>query len=228
MNILIAGDLHFNKSQFRWLEEQQDNYDCLCLTGDFLDDYLDDFQRQVEWVTDWLKKLNTQIFICSGNQDLDDLAECDWLTNIKSSNICGDGQTKLFNGIKFGCMPYLGCDLSDFYDCDILLTHVPPSNTATARSKDKGSQREWGDAGLYNALKEMVVRPQYIFCGHVEEPEAKKDNLFGVEIINPGAQHNLSVPGHEIIRENKGVGKQRGHGKQRGQILNLEYPSFSH
>jgi predicted phosphodiesterase len=37
MNILIAGDLHFNKNQFQWLADQKEYFDCLCLTGDLLD-----------------------------------------------------------------------------------------------------------------------------------------------------------------------------------------------
>ena len=199
MNILVAGDLHFNKPQFRWLEEQKENYDCLCLTGDFYNDHSGGFEQQIEWVSNWMKELDKQIFICSGNHDLDEFAECDWLKNIKSSKICGDNQTKLFNGIKFGCIPYLGATLSFFCDCDILLAHVPPLKTATSQSIVNRMRKDWGDEELYYALKKRLLRPRYVLCGHVENPVAKRDCLFGVEIINPGAQHNSSIPGHEII-----------------------------
>lgn len=199
MKILLTGDLHFNKSQFQWLEEQKDHYDCFCLAGDLLDGHSGEFKQQSEWVSSWLKKLDKQIFICSGNHDLDEFVECDWLKKMKSSKICTDNQKKLFNGIKFGCISYLGADLSYFHDCDVLLTHVPPLKTATSQSMVAGRLKDWGDQELYNALKEGVVTPRYVLCGHVENPTAKRDCKFGAEIINPGAEHDLPVPNHEII-----------------------------
>jgi len=199
MNILIAGDLHFNKTQFQWLADQKESYDCLCLTGDFLNGDADDFARQSDWVSNWLKEFDKQLFVCSGNHDLDEFAECDWLTNLKSKKICRDNQMNVFNGIRFGCVPYLGADLSYFGDCDILLTHVPPMKTATSQSIVAGILSDWGDKGLYHALQEQVISPRYVFCGHVENPSANRDSIFGVEIINPGAQHNSTVPNHELI-----------------------------
>lgn len=202
MNILVAGDLHFNIEQFRWLEKHKESYDCLCLTGDFLDkhsDQLYQFQQQTDWVCKWMLELNKQIFVCSGNHDLDEFGECDWLNNIKSSTICSDNKTERFNGIRFGCIPYLGGNLSDFYGCDVLLTHVPPLKTATSRTMVSGMYRDFGDEELYHALKERFVTPCYIFCGHVEKPLATRDRISGVEIINPGAERGASVPNHEII-----------------------------
>lgn len=199
MNILIAGDLHFNKNQYQWLADQKEYYDCLCLTGDLLNGDSDDFTHQSEWVATWLKEFDKYLVICSGNHDLDEFAECDWLTHINSKKICRDNQIKIFNGIKFGSIPYLGADLSYFSDCDVLLNHVPPVKTGAAQSNVDGSLKDWGDEGLYYALKERVISPRYIFCGHVENPSANRDCIFGVEIINPGAQHNSSTPNHEYI-----------------------------
>ena len=122
MKILIAGDLHFEKPQFKWLETQKKHYDCFCLTGDFLDERLNGFTQQTDWVTHWIETLDKEIFICSGNHDLDDFGECEWLRNIKNPKVCTDNQKRVFQGIKFGCVPYLGSNLSNFHDCDILLT----------------------------------------------------------------------------------------------------------
>lgn len=199
MKILVTGDLHGNKSQFLWIEGQMDQFDCLCLTGDFLDTRSGDFEQQAEWVVTWMQRLDKQLFICSGNHDLDENAECDWLIRIRSSKICVDNQAKVFNGIKFGCMPYLGADLSYFYNCDVLLTHVPPKNTATSKSTVNGQLLDWGDKNLYSALKHRIISPQYLLCGHVENPSARRDRLGCAEIINPGAHHNVSVPCHEIL-----------------------------
>lgn len=199
MKIMLAGDLHFNKIQFQWLEEQKNSYDCLCLTGDFLDSGSADFSEQSVWVSNWMKALDKQLFVCSGNHDLDEVAESDWLIKLRSSKICRDNQKKNFNGIVFGCMPYLGADLSYFSDCNVLLTHVPPMKTATAKSVVDGKLRDWGDDGLYYAVMDRVITPQYILCGHVENPSANRDQLCGVEILNPGAEHNSTVPRHKVI-----------------------------
>jgi len=199
VNILLSGDLHFNKDQFRWLKDQKNKYDCLCLTGDFLDGDSGDYKQQSEWVSDWLNDFGIQIFICSGNHDLDELSECEWLENVENKRICRDNQTKLFKGIKFGCMPYLGADLSRFCDCDVLLTHVPPAKTATSQSVVAGRTTDWGDEELYHVLKEGIISPRYILCGHVENPLVNRDWVCETEIINPGAEHESSVPNHEII-----------------------------
>ncbi len=199
MNILITGDLHFNKSQFQWLAEEKKMYDCLCITGDLLDGNSADFERQSEWISNWIKELDKQVFVCSGNHDLDEFAECDWLTSLKSKKICVDDQIIGFSGLTFGCVPYLGADFSYFSGCDVLLTHVPPVKTTTSQSIVDGILRDWGDDGLFHALKERVISPRYILCGHVENPSANRDSLFGVEIINPGALHGSFVPKHKII-----------------------------
>lgn len=199
MNILITGDLHFNKAQFKWLSDQKETYDCLCITGDLLNGESDNFIHQTEWVSKWLKEIDKNLVICSGNHDLDELAECDWLMNINSKNICRDNQVKKFNEIRFGSVPYIGADLSSYSDCDVILAHIPPMNTATSQSIAGGSKKDWGDKGLYYALKEKVISPRYILCGHVENPSANEDCIFGATIINPGAQHNALVPNHKYI-----------------------------
>jgi len=42
MKILHVTDLHFNKKWFEWILEVQDDYDVVCITGDFLDSDKDD------------------------------------------------------------------------------------------------------------------------------------------------------------------------------------------
>lgn len=199
MKVLVAGDLHFMKSQFQWIESQKHTYDCLCLTGDLLDLRLNGFEEQTKWVTNWIKTFDKQIFICSGNHDLDDFGECEWLNSIKNSKLSTDNQIRVFKGIKFGCIPYLGGNLSDFYDCDILLTHVPPYKTATSIVIEGKDHRDLGDQEIYDALSEGIIKPRYIFCGHVENPVAKKDHIFGVDVVNPGSERNDPIPNHEII-----------------------------
>ena len=119
MKILVVGDLHFIKPQFMWIEKQKEQFDCLCLTGDLLDERLSGFDEQIEWVSKWIKALDKQIFICSGNHDLDDFGECEWIDALKSTKVSTDNQIQIFQGVKFGCIPYLGANLSNFFDCEI-------------------------------------------------------------------------------------------------------------
>ena len=42
MKILHTTDLHFNKKWFNWIEKQQNGYDILCITGDFLESSKDE------------------------------------------------------------------------------------------------------------------------------------------------------------------------------------------
>ena len=189
--------LHFIKSQFQWIEKQKKQFDCLCLTGDLLSLNTDDLEEQTNWITLWIKSLDKQVFICSGNHDLDDFGECDWINNIQSKKICIDNQVQVFKGIKFGCIPYLGANLSDFYDCDILLNHVPPYKTKTSTQKTTG--KEWGDPEIYDAIKNEIIRPHYLLCGHVHNPINKKDQIYNVKIINPGTQPEGLIPSHKII-----------------------------
>lgn len=199
MRILLTGDLHFNKQHFQWLSEQQDNYDCLCLTGDFVDGHLDDFDSQTQWISEWLEGLRITTFVCSGNHDLDESAECRWLDGLRNPLIARDTHIRTLQGIVFGCIPYIGADFADFYDCHILLSHVPPSNTACAQTMESGVVRDWGDRDLSAALEATVIAPHYLFCGHIESPIASRDRLNGVEVINPGARHHGTTPRHEVI-----------------------------
>jgi len=198
MKILVTGDLHYNKEHYKWIKKKEQGYDCLCLTGDFLDSKLKNFEEQTKWVYSWIKSLTKPVFLCSGNHDLDDFGGCDWLNNLKNETICTDNYIRKFCGITFGCIPYLGGNLSDFSRCDILVTHVPPSKVNPAI--DKSSNEDWGDFEIFNTIEEGELRPAYIFCGHVEQPTQRSDTLFGVKVINPGSNHHQREPNHKTIK----------------------------
>ncbi len=200
MRLFVTGDIHFNKSHFQWIKKNENQFDCLCITGDLIDDVRDEYEMQVEWIVNWLTELCKPVFICSGNHDLDSFGECSWLENIDEPHIFTDNQIGLLDGIKFGCIPYLGADLSLFEKCDILLNHIPPGNTKT--SIDKCTQKDWGDMELFHALKYKILQPQYLFCGHVEAPVDNMDTIGNIKIINPGIRIKQAYPQHLIININ--------------------------
>jgi len=91
MKILHTTDLHFNLQWFEWIENQQDKYDVFCISGDFIDSSKDiALPKQIEFVSEWIKKFSKPLFVCSGNHDIDDLENEDWLSKInrECSNFC--------------------------------------------------------------------------------------------------------------------------------------------
>ena len=194
MQIWLTGDLHFNKAQFEYLYNNQSNYDFLCLSGDLLSGASDDYQEQVRWITDFLRGFSKPLLIASGNHDLDELGECDWLHELKSPNIYVDEQKPVLDNIRFGIVPHIAPEYARFADCDILLTHVPPQNTDTSSQQQGELRQDWGDFELYDLLASSALSPRYVLCGHVENPISPTANILNTTIINPGTAHNKPKP----------------------------------
>lgn len=198
MKILHATDLHFNQHWFEWVSEQQEHCDVFCLSGDFLEPASDiPLSSQIEWVSDWMKSFQKSLFVCSGNHDIEEEENEDWLNKI--SNIYSDNSIKTLNGIKFGCVPYIGADFLDFSDCDIILNHVPPAKTDTATDK---KDQDWGDRELHRLLKNKLVSPKYLLCGHMHNPVKTTITLHNTTISNPGSNPKSKIPAHAILTVN--------------------------
>lgn len=188
MRVLVAGDLHFDKEHFEWIQKRQFDFECICLTGDYLDLNKGELTDQVKWIQNWVGTIKVPLFICSGNHDVDDFGESEWLQDLSSYNVYVDGAVGSVNGMTFGVVPYLGAFWDDYYDCDVLVTHVPPAKTQTSQTLVQGIRKDWGDEELYMQLSEKILTPKYLFCGHVEAPLCHKDQVSNVLIINPGEQ----------------------------------------
>ncbi len=184
MRILVAGDMHFQLDRFESLKDDLTNCDVLCLTGDYLDDKNSDREEQIAWVSSWLKSISKPIVMCSGNHDLDELAECSWIDELSSENIIIDDSVWTYQDVTFGVIPYIGAQHSTFKLCDILISHLPPSNTKT--SVQDGC--DYGDEELYFSITKGVIQPHYIFCGHVEYPESYVDQIDRIKIVNAGSR----------------------------------------
>lgn len=193
MKILHTSDIHFNKSWFEWISDQQDNYDIFCITGDFLDDTKhESLIEQIDWVTNWMKKFKKPLFVCSGNHDIEELENEEWLNKIP--NIYSDNSKKTINGIKFGCIPYIAPEFFDFDDCDVILYHVPPAKTKTAL-KSKNNE-DWGDRELLRALKTHIISPKFLLCGHVHNPLKDNDKILNTKIFNPASNTTKEIPNY--------------------------------
>jgi Icc-related predicted phosphoesterase len=186
MKIFHATDLHFNKKFFNQISSLKEEFDVFCLTGDFLDSSNEILlNKQVEWITKWMKEFKKPLFVCSGNHDIE--FDDEWL-NIE--NIYSDNSKIEIDNIKFGSIPYLGADFSNFYDCDVILYHVPPSNTATSTHKE--TFQDLGDKEINYYLKHKILRPKLFLCGHLHKPLKTKDEIYSTIISNPGKGKKLN------------------------------------
>ena len=149
MTILHASDLHFDKAKFDQILDLK--FDVCCISGDLVDVNQKDVAGQKAWVRQWLENFKGKIFVCSGNHDIDGSDDAAWL---RAPNVYADGDIKMIEGIKFGCVPYMCTDILDFAECDILLTHVPPTRTQTAIERG----RDFGDKELYRGAKVRAAK----------------------------------------------------------------------
>jgi Icc-related predicted phosphoesterase len=196
MKILHTTDLHFNKHWFTWITSQQNNYDVFCITGDFLESSKDEtLMEQIEWVTNWMKSFQKPLFVCSGNHDIEELENEDWLGKI--SNVYSDNTIKTINGIKFGCVPYIAPDFLEFDKCDVVLYHLPPACTKTATHKI--TKEDWGDKELSRAIQKGIIQAKVLLCGHMHHPINKIDKIKNTTIYNCGVEKKELIPSHNII-----------------------------
>lgn len=199
MKVLHVTDLHFNKKWLEWIRQQQGNFDVFCISGDFLESSKPEtLQEQIKWTISWIKRFEKPLFTCSGNHDIEELGYENWLSEIDTANYYSDNAIKNIDGVKFGCYPYIGAEgYFEFDECNVLITHVPPAKTKTAYHKTEES--DWGDKELYRALKNEIIKPKIILCGHVHTPMKTIDTIGAITVYNPGTNRQNIVPNHHII-----------------------------
>lgn len=196
MKILHTTYLHFNKHWFEWISKQQDYYDVFCITGDFLEDTKEEtLLEQIEWITQWMKQFKKPLFICSGNHDIEELENEDWYNKI--FNVYSDNTIKTINGIKFGCIPYIAPEFYEFNECDVILYHLPPAKTKTAIHNETYS--DWGDKEFYRSIKNSVITPKIVLCGHMHHPIGTIDKVNHTTIYNTGVDKNKETPNFHAI-----------------------------
>ena len=197
MKILHTTDLHFTKHWFTWIALQQNNYDVFCITGDFLESSKDEtLLEQIEWISSWMKSFKKPLFVCSGNHDIEELENEDWLNQIP--NVYSDNSIKTIIGIKFGCIPYIAPDFFEFDECDILLYHLPPAQSKTAIHNKTNA--DWGDKEIARFLQKKILKPKVLLCGHMHYPIDRIDKIGNTTVYNTGVDKNNEIPNHHIIK----------------------------
>jgi len=205
MKILHTTDLHFNKQWFKWIKVQENKYDAFCISGDFLEDTkVESLSEQIEWVSNWICKFKKPLFTCSGNHDIEEFDNQDWLSQIDTSNYYTDNMTKTIEGVKFGSYPFIGAEgYFEYDDCNVLITHVPPAKTEVSTDKNGN---DWGDKQLLDSINNGTISAKVILCGHMHQPKKNIISLKNSTIYNPGVSYKSSIPNHiKIEIDNKPI-----------------------
>jgi Icc-related predicted phosphoesterase len=58
---------------------------------------------------------------------------------------------------------------------------------------------DWGNSKLYQALKNKIISPDYVLCGHVHHPNKTSSRINKTVIFNPGADFTKKIPKHRIL-----------------------------
>ncbi|WP_172202055.1 metallophosphoesterase [Campylobacter sp. RM16188] len=194
MKILHTTDLHFNEEWFSYIKHIEKEYDVICITGDLLDAFHPkglDFQ--IDITTKFLKSLTKPTFVCSGNHDVRPIWDKIWLNEIEG--IYSDSSIEEIDKVKFGCAAYYNPNYEKFKECDILLSHLPPSRTPT--SIELGGS-DYGSRKLYYVIGKGTISPKFVLSGHIHNPIKTEYRLKDAIIYNPGCDKDSKKPG--IIR----------------------------
>jgi Icc-related predicted phosphoesterase len=174
MKILHTSDLHFDKKKYEKITKIQKNYDLIIISGDLIDATKDNIKKQINWLIEWSNSIKIPLLISSGNHDFD-YDEAKWMKKLNA--VC---DTKIeINNLKITALPYIGGDFSECFNADILVYHIPPSNTLTSITKN---YKDFGDIEIRKYLK--FNSPKYLLSGHIHNPLKRKDILNKTKIIN--------------------------------------------
>ncbi|HTB81270.1 MAG TPA: metallophosphoesterase [Opitutaceae bacterium] len=200
MRLLHVTDFHFRRRWFEWLAREALRYDACCYTGDFLDmlvmDTPTERQRQVQWVSNWLKKFPGRLFVCSGNHDG---GAGDWLKKAARPGVYVDGAVERLDGYCFACCPWLGVPpMAGPEPPSIILAHAPPEGTAVSA----GFGCEMGSFEVAEAARFLPLG-SLILSGHVHEPRRWHARLHHTWCFNPGVEANAVIPNHIVIDTDK-------------------------
>lgn len=200
MTILHVTDFHFNKRWFDWLPDNAPLHDLLVMSGDMLN--LSDaalHQKQIEWVSDWIRRYPGPMCVCSGNHDLEWNAEAElwtpayWLRQLARPNVWIDGQRVALDGLS---LLNISCTTRPKGGkADIWVVHAPPTKTLVGT---RTSGRDAGDPDLVNPVRRYA--PRVVLSGHVHDPLHWCEQQGSTLYLNPGRTPDAPFPNHILLQ----------------------------
>jgi Icc-related predicted phosphoesterase len=184
MNLLLVADQHYALKQFDWILSVAADHDAVVIAGDLLETAsIVPQDAQIVVVTEYLRRLSeiTQVFVCSGNHDLD--AErpggeriAGWLAGLGAAGVVRDGQAVAIGETLISCFPWwdgaetreaiaaqMARDAARRTGAWIWVHHAPPSDSPVSW----GGKRSFGDQALSGWIAEFS--PTLVLSGHVHQ-----------------------------------------------------------
>lgn len=220
MRILVVSDLHYTLRQLDWVAASAADHDLVVIAGDLLDmASIVAPDAQIAVVLEYLARMSerTQLVVCSGNHDLDDVNELDeraamWLEQAAGLGVVVDGARLDTADVLVTVCAYwdgpksreqvgeqLAADAERWRDGPagrpwIWAYHAPPDDSPTSWT----GTRHYGDDAL-NAWID-AYSPDIVLCGHVHrspfaQPGGWHDRMGSTLVFNAGAQIG-PVPTH--------------------------------
>jgi predicted MPP superfamily phosphohydrolase len=212
MKVLLTADLHSNPAWFRWLEEEAEKYDLICIAGDLLDAFskvvLGDQAAQVKG---FLYRLagKTCVAVCSGNHDETEIVPplllsaepryaASWFEEMREvPDLITDGRTRLIRNqlivttIPFSCSVVServlideGKRLKAKHDVPWLLMVHDPVRTQPVISK---------------------AMPDYVHFGHYHGPGGFSRRSGNTLFMSAGQQLGAAIPNHVVLDSETGI-----------------------
>jgi Icc-related predicted phosphoesterase len=218
MKCLFVSDLHYALKQYDWISAVAENFDVIVVGGDHLDisGHVDG-RAQIVVIMKYLRQLQTktQLFVCSGNHDLDRQNAAGekvagWMKKVRRLGIQADGDSPTFRDTLFTICPWwdgpstrrevyqqLARDASQQSKKWIWIYHSPPEGSPI--STERG--RNFGDEDLTNWIQEF--NPTMVLCGHIHQAPFHNDGSWADQIgstwvFNSGRQIG-PIPTHIVI-----------------------------
>ena len=218
MNLLVVADLHYALKQFDWILSVAADHDAVVIAGDLLEvASVVPQDAQIVVVTEYLRRLSeiTQVFVCSGNHDLDVEGPggeriAGWLAGLGSRPSSATARPSSSARRSFRVFPGgraprprgdRGADGAGCRPTDAASLDLDPSRAAAGQPGQLGRQRSFGDQELSDWIAEFS--PTLVLSGHVHQAPFVAggrwvDRIDNTWVFNMGQQIG-EAPTHVII-----------------------------
>ena len=199
MKILHVTDLHLNTRWFQWLITSAPPSDIVCISGDLLDrENPLPHATQVELVSEWLRRFDRPLCVCSGDHDLEwDIRhgcwrKARWLAAPLAPHVHGDGALFELHGVRVHSVSLTTYPKG--LAADVWVVHAPPEGVAVGREY---AGPDFGEPSMVDTIARL--RPKLVLSGRVHEPASWFERRDGVMHLNPGCLRAARFPNHIVV-----------------------------
>lgn len=195
MNIAVTSDIHGDTRRITELEKNRDKIDVVFICGDTTQNGT---ENELDEMFSRLNKIGKVVVLIAGNHDLglQKKKVVRKLKKYKNVKYLCDSYVKV-NGFTIYGTPYVPpCKRWGFQvysdeefkchlpkkNCDILLTHTPPSSLELSHFQTINGMEDFGFASLREFILNKDVK--YCFCGHIHQNGGNVDVLKGTMVMN--------------------------------------------